>query len=143
MKALLALLALALPAHADVIVAARSLPAGAVLAADDLLTVPGNHAGSFADLAGLVGQTLAEPVKGGHPILASQISTPVLIERNARVAIYYYHNGIVLAAEARALDSAGAGEMVRVLNLTSHRVLTGSVLADGRILVTGSLLPNS
>ena len=143
MKVLLALVLTALPVHADVVVAARTLQVGTILAVDDLLTVPGSHTGSFADLAGLVGQALAEPVKGGHPILSSQISNPVLIERNARVSIYYYHNGIVLAAEARALDSAGAGETIRVLNLTSQRILTGSVLADGRILVTGSLLPNS
>jgi flagella basal body P-ring formation protein FlgA len=143
MKALLALLLIAGPATADVVVAARDLPAGKILMADDLLMVPGSFASSFGDIAGLVGKEVRVVVKGGRPILVSQIGAPVLIERNTTVRVFYYHDGIVLVAEARALDSAAAGEAVRVQNLGSRRIITARVQNDGTILVTGSLLPQS
>jgi flagella basal body P-ring formation protein FlgA len=143
MKTLLALLVLTTPVLADVVVAARDLPAGKVLAADDLLTVPGSFAASFGDPNGLIGKEVRAVIKGGRPILTSQIGAPVLIERNATVSVFYYPDGIVLEAEARALDSAAAGEAIRVQNMGSRRIISGRVQDDGTILVTGSLLPQS
>ena len=143
MKALALLLLTTLPASADVVIAARTLPAGSVIQADDLLTVPGTRQATFADMAGLVGLELRQTVYSGHPIMAAQIGAPIVVERNATVALFYYNHGITLAAEARALDSAGAGETIRVLNLASHRIVTGIVQGDGTVLVSGSLLPSS
>jgi len=130
-------------AVADVVVAARTLPAGTILIADDLLLVPGSRQSTFADLAGLVGQQVRATVYSGHPLMATQIGAPIVVERNTTVSAVYVGNGLVLAADARALDSAGAGEVIRVLNLTSHKVLSGIVQSDGTILVTGSQLPQS
>ena len=71
----------------------------------------------------------------GRPILASQLGAPALVERNQLVRMTYAEGALRIATEGRALDRAGAGEPVRVMNLASRQTVTGTVAPDGSIEV--------
>jgi flagella basal body P-ring formation protein FlgA len=47
----------------------------------------------------------------------------------------YASGPLRIVTDGRALDRAGAGEFVRVMNLTSKQTVTGVVAADGSIEV--------
>ena len=47
----------------------------------------------------------------------------------------YIEGPLRIVTEGRALDRAGAGEPVRVMNLASRQTVTGTVGADGSIEV--------
>ena len=50
-------------------------------------------------------------------------------------ACHYASGPLRIVTEGRALDRAGAGEPVRVMNLASRQTVTGTVAADGSIEV--------
>lgn len=65
----------------------------------------------------------------------------MLVRRNAVVAMRFESAGIVLAAEGIALDAAGLGEHVRVLNPSSRAVLDAEVAGPGRVRILPGSLP--
>ena len=82
-----------------------------------------------------VGQEAKVALYPGRPILDSQLGAPALVERNAMVRMTYASGPLRIVTEGRALDRAGAGEPVRVMNLASRQTVTGTVAADGSIEV--------
>lgn len=137
--ALLALAALAAPAAppalAAMVVPVRAIRAQSLILPSDLdvtdETIPG-AAAAIEDVAGLEAKVTLYP---GRPILASQIGPPALVERNALVRMNYRSGALAIMAEGRSLDRAGIGERVRVMNLQSKQIVTGTVAEDGTIEV--------
>ena len=113
----------------------RAIRSQTVLAAEDLAlgeeAVPGGI-GSIDEAVGLEAKVALYP---GRPVLASQLRAPTLVERNAVVRMSYASGPLRIVTDGRALDRAGAGELVRVTNLTSKQTVTGVVAADGSIEV--------
>jgi flagella basal body P-ring formation protein FlgA len=113
----------------------RAIRSQTVLAAEDLAlgeeAVPGGI-GSIDEAVGLEAKVALYP---GRPVLASQLRAPTLVERNAVVRMSYASGPLRIVTDGRALDRAGAGEFVRVMNLTSKQTVTGVVAADGSIEV--------
>jgi flagella basal body P-ring formation protein FlgA len=113
----------------------RAIRSQTVLAAEDLAlgeeAVPGGI-GSIDEAVGLEAKVALYP---GRPVLASQLRAPALVERNAVVRMSYASGPLRIVTDGRALDRAGAGEFVRVMNLTSKQTVTGVVAADGSIEV--------
>lgn len=129
------LLALAAPAAADTVVAARAVRAQAVILAEDLALVPGEVAGGFSDPASLIGLEARAILYPGRPILAADVGPPAIVERNAIVALVYRRGGLTITAEGRSLGRGAPGDAIRVINLDSRTTVTGTVEADGRVAV--------
>jgi flagella basal body P-ring formation protein FlgA len=120
---------------AESVTPVRAIRSQTVLAAEDLAlgeeAVPGGI-GSIDEAVGLEAKVALYP---GRPVLASQLRAPALVERNAVVRMSYASGPLRIVTDGRALDRAGAGEFVRVMNLTSKQTVTGVVAADGSIEV--------
>ena len=114
----------------------RAIRSHTILAADDLTLAEAAVPGAIAEIAAAVGQEARVTLYPGRPILTSQIGAPALVERNQLVRMILRRSGALsIATEGRALDRAGAGELVRVMNLASRQTVTGTVAADGSIEV--------
>ena len=113
----------------------RAIRSQSVLTAEDLAldgeAVPGGVA-SIEEAAGLEARVALYP---GRPILASQLRSPALVERNAVVKMSYASGPLKIVTEGRALDRAAVGETVRVMNLASKQTVAGVGAADGSIEV--------
>ncbi len=133
--ALLALL-MAGPAAADILVAARTIRPQAVITAGDLATQPGEMAGIARSPEEVLGQEARVAIYAGRPIQLSDVGPPAVVERNQLVPLVFEKAGLNISTEGRALDRAGVGELVRVMNLSSRTTVTGKVLADGSITVS-------
>ena len=91
--------------------------------------------GAVAELAAVIGREARVTLYPGRPILSHQVGAPALIERNQLVRMHFASGALSIVTEGRALDRAGVGELVRVMNLASRQIVTGSVKADGTIEV--------
>lgn len=122
-------------ASAESLVAARTIPAQATIAAEDLMLVDAEIPGALTAAAAAIGLEARVAIYPGRPVRAADIGPPAVVERNAIVTLVFQTGSLSIRAEGRALARAGAGERVRVMNLASKTTVTGRVALDGTILV--------
>ncbi|HMQ91542.1 MAG TPA: flagellar basal body P-ring formation chaperone FlgA [Amaricoccus sp.] len=113
----------------------RAIRAQSLIGEADVVPSETSAAGAVAEIAAVVGQEARTTLYPGRPILSNQIGAPALVERNQLVRMHFSEGALSITTEGRTLDRAGAGELVRVMNLASRQIVTGSVLADGSIEV--------
>jgi flagellar basal body P-ring formation protein FlgA len=133
--ALLAALAAAPVAEAGTVVPVRPIRGQSILTAADLTLNEEDTPGALASIEEAVGKEAKVTLYTGRPILESQLGAPALVERNQLVRMTYSDGPLSITTEGRALDRAGVGEEVRVMNLTSRQVVTGQVTPGGGVVV--------
>ena len=137
-------LAWPLPALAEgavSLVATRLIRAQTVLSAADMTQVAADIPGALADAAAAVGLEARVTIYPGRPLRVGDLGPPALVDRNAVVPLAYRIGGLTILAEGRALDRAGAGDALRVMNLASRTTVTGRLGADGVVEVGPRTLP--
>ncbi len=129
------LLLVPLPALADSLVAARTLPAQTMIGPADVMLVDADIPGALSGAEGAVGLETRVAIYAGRPVRAQDIGAPALVERNAIVTLVYSGAGLSIRTEGRALARGGAGDTIRVMNLSSKTTVSGIVGPDGMIQV--------
>ena len=127
--------ALATPIAAETLVAARTIPARNIIGPDDILIRDVSVAGALNDPNFAIGQETRVALYAGRPIRAGDIGPPAVIERNQIISLIYRRGGVVISTEGRALDRAGPGDVIRVMNLTSRTTVSAQIDATGAALV--------
>ena len=134
--ALILTLALTQSATADTLSAARVVRPNTIIQPEDIAIaatpVPGALSAEF-DIVGLEAKITLYP---GRPIRPEHVGSPALVERNQPVTVVYHQNGLMIATDARALSRGAAGDVVRVMNLSSRTTVSGKVQPDGSVLIS-------
>lgn len=120
---------------AESVIAARTIPARSIIGLTDLKVVREAVPGSLSDPAVAVGFEAQVTLYEGRPVRAGDIGPPALVERNEIVSLLFDQGGLSILTEGRALDRAGQGQRVRVMNLGSRVTVTGTVTGPGQISV--------
>ena len=107
------------------IVAKNVIRAGSIITASDIAT-PGDR-DSMRRAYNMVGLETSRTYYRGQTINEDELRSPTLVARNAIVKMEFEKGPLVMIAEGRALDKGGKGDRVRVMNLTSKRVVTATV----------------
>ncbi len=115
-------------ATAEELVASKIIRAGSILSASDIVTP--NHHAALKRAVDIIGMETTRTLYQGQAIDTLTLRTPTLIKRNAIVQMEYIKGPMTISAEGRALDKGGLGDRVRVMNLTSKRIVT--------VIVTGA-----
>jgi len=141
----LALLGPALPATANevVLIPSRVIYPGETISLAALKAVtllPGRHrpdavATTEQDLDGKVAKRTLLP---GRYIPAAAVREAWLVEQGAPVQVYFIAGGLSISATAVTLQPGAAGDLVKVRNIDSGKVFSGTVMADGTIRVGAS-----
>lgn len=126
-----ALMLAACPATADTLVAARTLPAMSIITEADLILRDDDIPGGVSDPALIIGMEAKVALYAGRPIRAGDVGYPAVVARNQIVPMVFDAGGIRVSTEGRALDRAGPGEIIRVMNLTSRNTVSAVIGADG------------
>ncbi|MCB1332078.1 MAG: flagellar basal body P-ring formation protein FlgA [Roseivivax sp.] len=134
MRAVILVLA-AMPAWADTVVPTRTIRPEETLTAADIAVVSAVTLGSYAQADAVIGQEARVVLYPGRAIRLGDLREPALVSRNALVEIVYRRNGLQITAEGRALARGSAGEVIAVLNTSSHARVNGRITPDGRVLV--------
>jgi flagella basal body P-ring formation protein FlgA len=58
-----------------------------------------------------------------------------LVEKGAAVEMMFVSGALTISASAVTLESGSAGDLVKVRNIDSGKILSGTVMADGSIRV--------
>jgi len=91
--------------------------------------------------------TLAEELQGkvakrtllpGRYIPTAAIRDAWLVEQGAAVQVYFTAGGLTISASGVTLQPGAAGDLVKVRNVDSGKIISGTVMADGTIRVSAS-----
>ena len=123
------------PALAESVMAVHAVRAGTTLSADDLAFLDEDAEQGFTDPRDVIGLEARVNLYPGRPILARDVGTPTVVERNAIVPLVFSRGGLSITLEGRALSRAGAGETVRVMNLSSRNTVIGVATETGQVII--------
>lgn len=126
----------------EVVTATRQFDRGDMVTAEDLAvtrvpvrqTVPG-AASAMQDLVGLAARRSIRP---GAVLASRDFEPPNLVERGEMVTIVYRGRGLMLTARGKSLNNGAKGAGVSVVNITSNRILTATVVDRGTVEVTSN-----
>jgi flagellar basal body P-ring formation protein FlgA len=125
--------------EAPVLVARTALPRDATLTAADfqLLTrrVPGLIGSYLCDPGALAQQRLRRPLAAGEALAIDALAPALLIHRGQQVVLLARSPGIEVRMAGVALADGRASDQIRVQNLSSQRIVEGTVRADGVVEV--------
>lgn len=125
----------AMPASAETVVAARTIPAHTIIAPEDLAvkaaTVPG--AATLPDE--LIGMETRIALYAGRPVSPADVGFPAVVDRNQIVPLIYERDGLKISTDGRSLDRAGPGDVIRVMNIASRKTVTARIGIDGAAYV--------
>jgi flagella basal body P-ring formation protein FlgA len=120
-----------------VVVAARRLPAGTALAADDVrverwpvLRARAEHA---PDPAPLIGRTLRRALAAGQPVPAAELTALAAVTPGQEVTVTVEATGLSLTLQGVAMGSGAAGDRVTVRNPATGATFPATVLGAGRV----------
>ncbi|MEJ6396360.1 flagellar basal body P-ring formation chaperone FlgA [Yoonia sp. 208BN28-4] len=132
----LILIGLASSGFADMVVPVRTLPAQTLISAGDIALRDGAMPGGVSDPSQIIGKEARIALFAGRPIRLTDVGAPAIVERNQILSLIYNRGGLVIATEGRALDRAGAGELIRVMNIASRSTVSARIGADGAAYVS-------
>lgn len=128
-------LVLAGQATAETVVAARTIRAHTVIAASDLLLRDVIIPGGVSDPEFLIGMEARVALYAGRPIRPGDVGFPAVVERNQILPLIYNRSGLSITTDGRALDRAGPGDVIRVMNLASRSTVSARIGIDGAAYV--------
>lgn len=103
---------------------------------EKLFTIKSSAAGSYVlSVDQLVGKVARKTLLPGRPILVTAVNEPDLIQRGVAVALVYDTGSLVITAKGIPMEAGRSGDFVKVRNIDSGIIVTGTVLADGSIQV--------
>ncbi|NYZ64338.1 flagellar basal body P-ring formation chaperone FlgA [Luteimonas deserti] len=125
--------------HQTVLVLARSVAAGEPITADSFMTQQRDAAriagAAIADPADAIGRSARRTLVAGSVLTAGDLVAPRLVRRGDTIALISGQDGIEVRMAGRALADAGARERISVENLSSRRVVQGTVDDAGNVRV--------
>lgn len=91
--------------------------------------------GMIGDEESLVGFSAVRTIYPGRPIRQSDVARPVLVEKGAAVKLMYRKPYMELQDLGEALEQGSAGDVVRVRNVTSGKIVAARIEGPGMALV--------
>jgi flagellar basal body P-ring formation protein FlgA len=118
----------------DVVTAARSMQAGTVLTENDIRTarrwVRRIHPQSLASMEAVAGKRLTIQVASGTEILATMLKEVPLVRRGKMVKMVFDNGPMQIVTVGMSEEDGIAGNIIRVKNITSNKVIYARVLSD-------------
>ncbi len=123
-----------------VLVLVRGIAAGETLAAADISTAQRDAAriagAVLADPAAAVGRVARRPLQAGSLLSASDLVAQRLIRRGDSVALVSRRGAVEVRVAGKALGDAGENDRLSVENLSTRKVVQGTVSSNGDVFVT-------
>jgi flagella basal body P-ring formation protein FlgA len=112
----------------------------ALAALKEVTLAPGRHkpdavATTEQELDGKVAKRTLLP---GRYVPVSALRDAWLVEQGASVQVYFVAGALTISATAVTLQPGAAGDLVKVRNIDSGKIFSGTVMADGTIQVGAS-----
>jgi flagellar basal body P-ring formation protein FlgA len=123
-------------ASAETLVATRTIPARTVIGPADIVVTEAVVPGALSSIDAAIGLEAKVALYAGRPVRAGDLGPPAVVERNQIIPLIYTSSVLTIATEGRAMDRAGPGETIRVMNLSSRNTVTARIGPDGAAYVS-------
>jgi flagellar basal body P-ring formation protein FlgA len=123
-------------ASAETLVATRTIPARTVIGPADIVVTEAVVPGALSSVDAAIGLEAKVALYAGRPVRAGDLGPPAVVERNQIIPLIYTSSVLTIATEGRAMDRAGPGETIRVMNLSSRNTVTARIGPDGAAYVS-------
>ena len=124
---------------AQVPVPNRLISAGEVVRAEDLewqsVQIGRLTGNSLTDAQQLIGHVAKRPLKAGQVLRSSDLAMAPAVKRNDLVQLVVQTGQMTLTVQGKVLQDAAVGQSVRVINVSSNRQLSGTVVDAGTVAV--------
>jgi flagellar basal body P-ring formation protein FlgA len=123
---------------AEILVAARSIPRGAILGFEDVRLERREVTAGLDPLrepAGALGRRATRTIAFGETVHPGLLDLPPLVRRGEIVLLTAEGRGLRAVAQGEAREDGRAGQVIRVRNLTSGREVYGQVEAERAVRV--------
>lgn len=125
--------------YQQVLVAARPIVKGETLNAGNIsyarMDVGRLTTGYYTDLSAVEGLVSRRMLNPGTPLNKYLIEKPVLVKRNSSVMIVARMGGIEVTTYGQALQDGQEGQIIRVQNINSRKLMTAKVVDVGTVEV--------
>ena len=130
---------------APVVIATRRLAVGEVVRPGDVeerrLRAERVRPGTAQRAEEVVGRQMRRPVGAELPFMTADLVTAAVVTKNQPVLMQLEAPGLSLTAQGRAMENAGLGETVPVMNLASRSVVEAVAIGPGRVRVAIGAVP--
>lgn len=92
----------------------------------------GGYATSLRDVEGMVSTRTLLP---GRTIQISTLRAPFAVKRGSSVRLTFAIGNMMISATGTPLENAAIGDVIRVRNIDSGVIVTGTVMGDGTVQV--------
>ena len=102
--------------------------------------IPGKHKpdGMATIAEELQGKVAKRTLLPGRYIPLAAIRDAWLVEQGASVQVYFTAGALTISAAGVTLQPGAAGDQIKIRNLDSGKIISGTVMADGTIKVSAS-----
>ncbi len=118
----------------------RQLQAGDVISEDDIEwnREPVQHLrkNTITETSELIGKSPRRVISQGRAIRREEIASPAIINKGARITIYYKSRNLEIKTLGEAIDSGAKGDVIRVKNVASKSIIQGTVESSDLVRVT-------
>ena len=83
----------------------------------------------------IVGKVARRTLLPAQPIPVGAVAEPEVVKRGVPVQVVFQEGGLTIVTTATSLQSGGIGDLIRVRNLDSGLIISGTVQADGTVRV--------
>ncbi len=83
----------------------------------------------------MIGKMLRRSIPVGRPVRARDLIEPLVVERNMAVTMIYKTPFMTIRASAVALEDGGKGDVIRVRNSNSSRVVQATVESESLVSI--------
>lgn len=122
------------------LVARHTLERDQSLSADDVLarrqSVSKNRQGFYGRVADIEGLSAKRRIRTGQVLAPQLLGAPLLVRRGQMVTIVATHDGIEAATQGEALSNGSAGDLIRVRNQSSEKIIETQVTGEGVVTST-------
>ena len=94
--------------------------------------------GMITVAAELDGKVAKRTLLPGRYIPANSVREAWLVEQGATVQVFFTAGVLTISASAVTLQAGSAGDLIKVRNVDSGKVLSGTVMADGSVQVSAT-----
>jgi|GEM_PF-844768 len=117
----------------------RAIKNGDIISQQDIemrdMPISRVRAGTVHAMSDLVGKTAIRLISQNRAIRDTEISEPLVVEKNAIVQIRYATHGIDISTSGQAMSSGSLGSIINVRNLTSNKLVRAVVESSGVVNV--------
>jgi flagella basal body P-ring formation protein FlgA len=86
----------------------------------------------------VVGKVATRNISINSPVLRTMLATPASVLKGEQAIAEYRSGGVMLSLPVIVQRNGRIGEIIQVLNPTSHKTLLAQVIGEGRVTIEGA-----